>query len=562
MNTITISNYQETIKHIGLSKLNDGQKEAHQLILEASENFKNLERLKEFMKDEEIGSMITLYLSQLEIIAKNENNNRSGIGPHDNSAYGKARTSTVRKASSRDIGTTKSKSTSRGASKLNSYKRSNSGTKTKSIKKDRKKGESTFQKGAPQANKAPMVIKNINSPELTALLAIKSLGNKTKAYPDGKKPVKQIQSVLIRISNFDSAGLLQKHRTFIIDIATALKAAIKNINSNDLVKVQITSETIEKIKEALKDKKQVMQVNYLAGAENKKTVKRDNKQAKKLKSCDLREKEKSENSARAAVAPPKDGQDSPILDAKITKDGNSGLRGLEQDRPLSNLLKPSGAFVASNQASDSAEKVFRFLDSNLLTDFLGDMQRYRLAMMIQGPTHTGKSEIKNQIINGFAELGLNVADFDWEQGGLSSKDTLASYDRNIPAKNRPRIHTTDAIPSSLEELYKWIEPYDVIAMDSYNKFMDRTGLKGNSFDQLRLDRPDKIWIALFQLRDDGKTRGGSAPGYDAPIIIQTGNDGVNYTTAFSELKKNRGNGEKLGMKFYPASGKLVLPTTE
>ncbi len=42
-----------------------------------------------------------------------------------------------------------------------------------------------------------------------------------------------------------------------------------------------------------------------------------------------------------------------------------------------------------------------------------------------------KSELGKQIADGFLSIGDKVAWVDWEQGGLESRDTLASIERNI-----------------------------------------------------------------------------------------------------------------------------------
>ncbi len=276
-----------------------------------------------------------------------------------------------------------------------------------------------------------------------------------------------------------------------------------------------------------------------------------------LKSYDVGKKESL--SSEGSVDLPSDGEDrdSPLNGvASLTISENTSFENNEKvEFNNSKILKPLGVFAPSNQAPEKKE-VFRLRADNYLSDWLGELQKFRLAMILTGPTHTLKTETKNQILNALAELGMNIADLDMEQGGLESRDTQASYDRNISPQNRDRIHTTGEIPSSLEELYEWIKSYDVIALDSFNKFMTKANLKGTDFDKIRLDMPDKIWITIFQLRDDGKVRSGSSPGYDAPIIIETGKDGSDFKTAYAEIKKNRGNPDTIGLKYYPITGKI------
>jgi len=63
---ISIDNYQDIIGQIGVSKLNDAEKEAHSIIVEGSDNFQNLAQLRELMDDPDIGETIQLYFDRLE----------------------------------------------------------------------------------------------------------------------------------------------------------------------------------------------------------------------------------------------------------------------------------------------------------------------------------------------------------------------------------------------------------------------------------------------------------------------------------------------------------------
>jgi polynucleotide 5'-kinase involved in rRNA processing len=57
---------------------------------------------------------------------------------------------------------------------------------------------------------------------------------------------------------------------------------------------------------------------------------------------------------------------------------------------------------------------------------LGNLQRYKLEIIIAGETHSGKSELGKQIADAFVSGGFKVGYIDWEQGGMQSKDTRAS----------------------------------------------------------------------------------------------------------------------------------------
>lgn len=61
---------------------------------------------------------------------------------------------------------------------------------------------------------------------------------------------------------------------------------------------------------------------------------------------------------------------------------------------------------------------------------LGQLQRFKLQIVIPGETHSSKSQLGMQLANAFAALGDDVAWVDWEQGGLESKDTQLMISRN------------------------------------------------------------------------------------------------------------------------------------
>ena len=67
-----------------------------------------------------------------------------------------------------------------------------------------------------------------------------------------------------------------------------------------------------------------------------------------------------------------------------------------------------------------------------------DLQRYRLAIALTVDPHAVKSEFVKQLVNAFIDEGLTCGFFDLEQGGLYSKDTRASIDRNITKTNQKK----------------------------------------------------------------------------------------------------------------------------
>lgn len=185
--------------------------------------------------------------------------------------------------------------------------------------------------------------------------------------------------------------------------------------------------------------------------------------------------------------------------------------------------------------------------------FLGNQQRYRLAIALLGDKHTGKSEFKNQLINAFLKAGLTVGHFDLEHGGLLSKDTQESMDRNIPLENRNNLAVTGEAPNYLETVKAYANKFDVVVIDSWQKLNEFNNL---SFDSLRIEHPNTIWVVVFQLNSSGGTRGGNSTEFNAPVVLKAQRMDKDFNNNYVEIDKNRGNRIDL---IYKIVDKKVLP---
>lgn len=212
-------------------------------------------------------------------------------------------------------------------------------------------------------------------------------------------------------------------------------------------------------------------------------------------------------------------------------------------------------FIRADQAHMiKTPESFRFKSSNPLAEFMGNMQAHRLSILIEGPTHTLKSELKNQLVDAFAEIGKKVVMYDLEHGGMENDATRKSVDRNVRPQHKQRLAVTGYIPNSLQELIDQTKHADVIVVDSWQKLKEAA----TKFDELRQLAPEKIWIVIFQQNAKGTTRGGSAPAFDTTVHIITGKeDKYDPASAYATIEKNRGN--RLGMKYYMVNKSVLTP---
>lgn len=211
-------------------------------------------------------------------------------------------------------------------------------------------------------------------------------------------------------------------------------------------------------------------------------------------------------------------------------------------------------------SADRRPKVVKgaFTLPGAIGQILGQLQRYRLSIVISGETHSGKSELGKQIADGFLSIGDKVAWVDWEQGGLESRDTLASIERNISKKNRKKFFVASEVPPTLQAIKALTKQFPVIVLDSGTKLK----MKNNDWiDDLRREHPQTVWIHLLQLTSDGKTRGGSQAEFDSPVVIKTFRpDENNYYKNYAKIYKNRGN--TTGQIFLIAEQKQVSKAPE
>jgi hypothetical protein len=208
-------------------------------------------------------------------------------------------------------------------------------------------------------------------------------------------------------------------------------------------------------------------------------------------------------------------------------------------------------FVPADKAPAKAQNTFSLPGE--VGRLLGKLQRYKLEIIIDGETHSSKSELAKQIADAFASIGDEVGWLDWEQGGLQSRDTLESIRRNIKESNRKKIHVSADVPKTLEAVKSLAGKFPVIVLDSGSslKMITNTWV-----DELREQYPDTVWIILFQQNVKGGTRGGTSAEYDAPVVLKTYRpDESDFKKNYAYVFKNRGN--DTGKYYLIASKKIV-----
>jgi hypothetical protein len=169
-----------------------------------------------------------------------------------------------------------------------------------------------------------------------------------------------------------------------------------------------------------------------------------------------------------------------------------------------------------------------------LGKFLGDLERYQLAITLEGDQGSGKSQMAFQLANAFADKQFKVGLFSLEMGADSSLISR-NRDKYIDAKNRDRILITGQAPEGILTVRTHANDFDTIVIDSWNKL----DVDSNEFDKLRKDFPNTIWIVIFQRTTAGTIRGGTRPLYDAGINIEVVKVDNTFENNYAIASKNR-----------------------
>ncbi|PTB91544.1 antirestriction protein, partial [Marivirga lumbricoides] len=169
-----------------------------------------------------------------------------------------------------------------------------------------------------------------------------------------------------------------------------------------------------------------------------------------------------------------------------------------------------------------------------LGKLLGDLERFELAITLEGDQGGGKTRFSYQLANGFADIDLKVAMFSLEIGRKSDL-VRRMREEYLEAENRDNIFITDQLPEGFDTIRKAAKDFDVIIIDSWNKLH----VKSTEFDRLRKEFPNTIFIIIFQRTTQGTIRGGTAPLFDSGINLEAVKVDDTFTNNYVVATKNR-----------------------
>jgi len=212
-------------------------------------------------------------------------------------------------------------------------------------------------------------------------------------------------------------------------------------------------------------------------------------------------------------------------------------------------LPPSDSLFIRGDQRTKVDAPGTFSISGEIGKFIQKINPSRYAIVLTGDFSSGKTQVLAQLIDAFADANKKIGWFSLEQGGLESKDTTDTIDRNIKPVNQKKFSITGDAPDGMATIKEYAKVFDVIAIDSWQKL----NIPATKFDELRKEFPNTIWIVIFQQNADGGVKGGSAPGFDANVVIKVHKIDHTFINNYAELVKNRGN--LLDLKYMVAQKK-------
>lgn len=220
----------------------------------------------------------------------------------------------------------------------------------------------------------------------------------------------------------------------------------------------------------------------------------------------------------------------------------------KREQPIPDRGLPEGFLSMADIGKREKHQLIRL--NGALGEMLGELERFKLAITIEGEQGSGKSTLVYQLANSLADKNLKVGMWSLEMGS-EGKLITQLRDRYIHPANLSsnRVAITESAKDGLDTIRKIAKYFDVIIIDSWNKL----DAHSSEFDRLRHEFPDKIFIVIFQRTSGGEIRGGPAPLYDAGINIVVYKNLENDQENYAVCEKNRYNRTGIPYKLFQAA---------
>ena len=538
---ISIANYFHSIKSVDVNNLPQTLQEGHQFFIEAESVYD---------QDESIKETIDIYLQKLnEYLGAKESNAEADSG----SKEAKSKSTPPPKAK-REAGT--------------------ANAKTQAPQKSLIPSKKAFPKSNPSKLKNKSQVKMVasQSKDVAFIKRFVNMHNRVKSRHQINLFIKALQKAIVG----REIRKTSKHAHHIKEIQKKLCDQHNKMNDAGSIRIAINDQWLNELVAAAggeKVYKSVLLIKRYIGLQGEMLISRiDNllkavqtALSKKEVTCSdpyydrIKTIQKNLEIAKEDGAVKIETAELNGLEGILNACGCSGdLAGYEDyDLPplkvAGNVKKKSGKDLAIFESMDQLDNrpsnnTFRLKGD--IGKLLGDLERFELAITLEGDQGGGKTRFSYQLANAFAETGLQVALFSLEIGKKSDliRRMKEAYLLEVNQKN---VFITDTLPEGLETIRKASKAFDVVIIDSWNKL----DVPSSEFDKLRKTYPNTIFIVIFQRTTQGVIRGGTAPLYDSGINIEVVRADEEFSNNYATTTKNR-YGET-GKRFNISSQKLV-----
>lgn len=179
-----------------------------------------------------------------------------------------------------------------------------------------------------------------------------------------------------------------------------------------------------------------------------------------------------------------------------------------------------------------------------------------VVITLDGMQGAGKTTTLYKFIDAFASAGNSSLFISGEEHPESSL-AVEKRDKYLSAEAKRNTSIVGDV-ESIEQLYQYVKPYDIIFIDSWQKLQRMVG-NIRLDEDLRKKFNGKVFVVIFQQTTTGRTKGGAEVVFDGDIIIKMVKE-PSFSDNYAYFDKNRYTKIPIeNIRYNIASGKTYNP---
>jgi len=221
---------------------------------------------------------------------------------------------------------------------------------------------------------------------------------------------------------------------------------------------------------------------------------------------------------------------------------NKGTKTIPKTKKIASSVPVSQSVPTVGQIkpiSDTGKQQNNFFKVNgNVGKFLQQVERKpfeSVVITLDGMQGAGKTTTLYKFIDAFGSAGNSCLFISGEEHPESA---LAVEKRDKYLSNEAKKHTAIVGDvESVEQLYQYVKPYDIIFIDSWQKLQRMVG-NIRLDEDLRKKFNGKVFVVIFQQTTTGRTKGGAEVVFDGDIIIKMVKE-ASFADNYAYFDKNR-----------------------